>query len=389
MTFTSQQTAALRAKLRRRHVKTRMLNGSQLAFLEGWHVIAEANRIFGYDCWDRRTQAPRCVWSAQSSDGQTAVIYTTTVRITVRAGGSAVMRNGIGTGFGRAAAAEIAHEIAVKAAETDATKRALATFGNPFGLPLYDKLQKSVTGARRAPIRKVGIAVPPRAARPTFALHTSDGKSRTFVQERVWLAAAHDAVSKVPTLAELYAFWQANKFELKQIRLSPLITPDLVEAFIDAMKRRARALGRAAPAELTRPTRPPSETLLIPKETRIRNKAHLAFVRSLPCVICGRQPSHAHHIKFAQQGALGMKVSDEYTVPLCFLDHDALHNAGNERAWWEARKVDPLPIAADLWASTRRSGAHEGQIPDAASLDHVEDHVSDPSLPSQAPGAHP
>lgn len=84
-----------------------------------------------------------------------------------------------------------------------------------------------------------------------------------------------------------------------------------------------------------------------------------------------------------------MKVSDEYTVPLCFLDHDALHNAGNERAWWEARKVDPLPIAADLWASTRRSGAHEGQIPDAASLEHVEDHVSDPSLPSQAPGAHP
>lgn len=134
MAFTLQQTAALRAKLRRRHVKTRMLNGSPLAFLEGWHVIAEANRIFGYDCWDRRTLAPRCVWSAPSSNGQTAVIYTTTVRITVRAGGSVVMRDGIGTGFGRAAAAEIAHEIAVKAAETDATKRALATFGNPFGL---------------------------------------------------------------------------------------------------------------------------------------------------------------------------------------------------------------------------------------------------------------
>lgn len=389
MTFTSQQTAALRAKLRRRHVKTRMLNGNPLAFLEGWHVIAEANRIFGYDCWDRRTLAPRCIWSAQSSDGQTAVIYTTTVRITVRAGGSVVMRDGTGTGFGRAAAAEIAHEIAVKAAETDATKRALATFGNPFGLPLYDKQQKSVTGVRRAPTRKVGVAVPPRAARPTFALHTSDGKSRTFIQERVWLAAAHDAVSKVSTLAELYAFWQANKFELKQIRLSPLMTPDLVEAFVDAMKRRARALGRAAPAEINPPEEPSKGALLIPKETRIRNKAHLAFVRSLPCVICGRQPSHAHHIKFAQPGALGMKVSDEYTVPMCFLDHDALHNAGNERAWWEACKVDPLPIAADLWASTRRSAANDGQRPDTASREHIEDRGADPALRSQAHEPHP
>ena len=67
------------------------------------------------------------------------------MRISVRAGESVIVREGIGTGFGRSSCAETAHEIALKAAETDATKRALATFGNPFGLALYDKDQKGVT----------------------------------------------------------------------------------------------------------------------------------------------------------------------------------------------------------------------------------------------------
>ena len=58
------------------------------------------------------------------------------------------VREGIGTGFGRAPQPELAHDIALKAAETDATKRALATFGNPFGLALYDRDQAQVTKAR-------------------------------------------------------------------------------------------------------------------------------------------------------------------------------------------------------------------------------------------------
>ena len=138
MAFTEQQCQALKAKLRYRHVKTRASNGATIAYVEGWHVIAEANRIFGYDAWDRTTLSPRCLWS-EMQRGQLLCCYSTKVRITVRAGGTVTVREGIGTGIGRSSFPEVAHEMGLKAAETDATKRALATFGNPFGLALYDK----------------------------------------------------------------------------------------------------------------------------------------------------------------------------------------------------------------------------------------------------------
>jgi DNA recombination protein Rad52 len=144
MSFTSKQRRSLATKLKHQHVKRRSSQGATISYLEGWHVIAEANRIFGFDCWDRKTLTPRCVWSERQGR-QLAAFYSTKVRITVRAGGELVLREGIGTGFARAASAEAAHEMALKAAETDATKRALATFGNPFGLALYDKEQAGVT----------------------------------------------------------------------------------------------------------------------------------------------------------------------------------------------------------------------------------------------------
>jgi DNA recombination protein Rad52 len=144
MAFTDEQREALTAKLRYRHVRTRASNGTPISYVEGWHVIAEANRIFGYDCWDRQTLSPRCLWR-ETQRGETTCFYAAKVRITVRAGDAMIVREGIGTGTGRSSAAEAAHEIALKAAETDATKRALATFGNPFGLALYDKEQRGVT----------------------------------------------------------------------------------------------------------------------------------------------------------------------------------------------------------------------------------------------------
>ena len=153
MAFTDQQQQALKAKLRYRHVRTRASNGAPISYVEGWHVIAEANRIFGYDCWDRQTLSPRCLWR-ETQRGETTCFYTAKVRITVRAGEAMIVREGIGTGTGRSSAAETAHEIALKAAETDATKRALATFGNPFGLALYDKEQRGVTRRHRREARR-------------------------------------------------------------------------------------------------------------------------------------------------------------------------------------------------------------------------------------------
>jgi hypothetical protein len=90
----------------------------------------------------------------------------------------------------------------------------------------------------------------------------------------------------------------------------------------------------------------------IRREVRRRNKAHLAFVGAQPCLVCRRIPSDAHHLKFAQSRALGRKVSDEFTVPLCREHHYELHRHGNEMAWWANLQIAPLETARELWEAT-------------------------------------
>jgi len=77
-------------------------------------------------------------------------------------------------------------------------------------------------------------------------------------------------------------------------------------------------------------------------------------VGELPCLICNRQPSHAHNIKYAQRRGMSQKVSDEFVVPLCALHHKDLHRASSEKAWWEKQGHEPLAIAAGLWERFRR-----------------------------------
>ena len=89
------------------------------------------------------------------------------------------------------------------------------------------------------------------------------------------------------------------------------------------------------------------------KTIRLRDKEHCKFVATQPCVVCGRTPSEAHHIRFAQPRAVGRKVSDEYTVPVCRLHHRDLHTYGDEASWWAAVSIDPLPIALELWRKSR------------------------------------
>ena len=136
MTFAQTQLRQLKRQLDRRSIKHRESNGMTLSYIEGWYAIAEANRIFGFDGWDRETVASQCVW-AKPLGTKYGAAYLTRVRITVRAGDQRVVREGSGTGEATAASPGLAHEFAAKAAETDATKRALSTFGNRFGLSLY------------------------------------------------------------------------------------------------------------------------------------------------------------------------------------------------------------------------------------------------------------
>ena len=150
--FSERQVAALSAPLDRANVRQREQGRSRVSYLEGWQVIAEANRIFGFDGWERCTLISRCVAEHERPIGRDrksgwGVTYTARVRITVSAGTRTLIREGSGAGHGIDADKGLAHESALKEAETDATKRALMTFGNPFGLALYDKQQRQVSSS--------------------------------------------------------------------------------------------------------------------------------------------------------------------------------------------------------------------------------------------------
>ena len=206
--FSPEQIAALSAPLDRAKVQTRSQAGRSLAYLEGWQVIAEANRIFGFDGWQRQTLAVRCVSQAERPIGRDqkpgwGVTYTCRVRITVGIPDSApVIREGCGAGHGIDVDLGQAHESALKEAETDAMKRALMTFGNPFGLALYDKQQREVTRSTEKGERPRDTPT----ARPTTlrAVPPAPGTAKTEPpQEAAAPAAAERPAVPDPALAPL------------------------------------------------------------------------------------------------------------------------------------------------------------------------------------------
>jgi hypothetical protein len=164
--------------------------------------------------------------------------------------------------------------------------------------------------------------------------------------------------------AEVLASWAHNALPLKN-QLSKADAQTIEDAFtarlnqlknfgLTASKHQdANWLGsQADPAEPT--------VTVISKPVRERDREHLKFVASQPCLICGRTPSDPHHIKFAEQLAMGRKVSDRFSVPICRLHHRELHRRGNERTWWQKQGIDPLVIAANLWAKTHAATPTKG-----------------------------
>ena len=110
-------------------------------------------------------------------------------------------------------------------------------------------------------------------------------------------------------------------------------------------------ISETTPSELPRPSRPISKTV------RLRNKEHLQFLKTQPCLVCGRQPSDPHHLRFAQPRALGRKVSDEFTVPLCRSHHREAHRTDREMVWWQSHGIAPLAAAEALWRKSQSGEA--------------------------------
>ena len=317
MGFTAKQVQALRRSLNGRHVRTRQANGRELSYIEGWYAISEANRIFGFDAWSRETVETRSVL-ARENRGSFLAVYVAKVRITVHANGAAIIREGHGSGEGRGASPGEVHDIALKAAETDATKRALATFGKPFGLEPYRRDKN--TGLQTLPAVRPAIASPP--TQPRFGQHPED-------------------LTPIPRPSHYYGRRHEGS-------MTQLLRQDQVNA---RDSHSAPPVAPIAPSEI--PAKIDKSELAIAELKRLRDKAHLKFVVSQPCLVCGRQPSDPHHLRFAQPRAMGLKVSDEFTVPLCRTHHRQLHQAGNEVAWWEDLHIDALEIARGLWQQSQ------------------------------------
>ncbi len=355
MGFSAKQVKALRRSPDHRHIRTREAHGRELTYLEGWYSISEANRIFGFDGWSRETIESKCVL-ARENRGTFLAVYIARVRVTVQADGATVIREGHGTGEGRGTSPGEVHDIALKAAETDATKRALATFGRPFGLELYKGGRATVVQQTPLPSAPAMVAMAPIGAHATGpVLEQQDQVARPPAHAGAPAASRvgfhPDDTTPIPRPSHYYGRRHQNPIA-RHFREERRQAERTIEPSARTPLSPAPPLAPGAQSELA-PGRIDKSLLTIAEPKRLRDKAHLRFVASQPCLICGRQPCDPHHLRFAQPRAIGLKVSDEFTVPLCRGHHRQLHQAGNEVAWWENLKIKPLEIARGLWEQTR------------------------------------
>jgi DNA repair and recombination protein RAD52 len=203
MTFSDEQKQMLGAGLSSSHVKERKQGGRQLSYIEGWVAIKEANRIFGFDGWTRETLVVERVVEQAREIGENKVPgwgVTYICKVRVRAGD--IVRDGCGSGHGIDRDLGLAHESALKEAETDAMKRALMTYGNPFGLALYDKQQADV------------IDEPPPPPAPTAA---------QIAAREAYIRGCEGTIASFTDKAKLSAWWTSaqQKEARKKYDISP------------------------------------------------------------------------------------------------------------------------------------------------------------------------
>jgi ERF superfamily len=242
----------------------------------------------------------------------------------------------------------------------DICMRAPVTGSSTAGLPLSSQPQGN--GKVRGPAKSPSPVVLPadESAALRDRLLSEIAGLASLESATSWARAALAAKNSLTTAD---ASLLEDAFEQK---LAGLLPVEAVTPVVDGGTSPALAPQEARPSDCADNTDPhPHQPAGIDKSVlalsvprRHRNKDHLRYVTSQPCLFCARKPSDAHHLRFMQPRALGRKASDEFAVPLCRTHHRAAHRARDEQAWWKSIGIDPVKVARKLWKDSLVSKPH-------------------------------
>jgi len=282
--------------------------------------------------------------------------------------------------------ADIASAQRMGAALTYARRYALFTLVGIAGEDDLDAPELDATS-------KTGVVEPPRSDHPiqsagdaAAGARAPEGAKRRVRSGEPVLASDQSAILRERLLGQLVAINSSDEAGLwarQNLSVKNTLTADDAQIVEDEFQRRVSTIGDGeGPSEPSnalsvrnvihaarpdagnsqKPSKLPgklprnSVVRAFGKTVRLRDKEHRKFVSGQACLVCGRTPSDAHHLTFMQPRALGHRVSDEFTVPVCRTHHRELHRQGDEAAWWEKVHIDPLPVALRLWQHTRLNG---------------------------------
>jgi hypothetical protein len=216
-------------------------------------------------------------------------------------------------------------------------------------------------GPRTPVVRRDG-KLDSRSARPMLEPEPSAELRDRFIAELNDLAGADEAAlwahrclpqKNRLTAADAQRIEEAFQARLGSFGLSIPSPPTDPQATRKTEQRLAHhGLRPTQPRKRSRAKGIEKAALTLSEPRRVRDRDHVRHVARQPCLVCGRSPCDAHHLRFAQSRALGRKVSDEFVVPLCRGHHREVHRYGDEGSWWRTARIDPTAAARALWLET-------------------------------------
>jgi hypothetical protein len=194
-----------------------------------------------------------------------------------------------------------------------------------------------------------GARAVPKSAKPILGAEASAALRDQLLGELQGVASSEDAaiwahriLGEKSSLTATDAVQVEDAFRIRLLALENEDKINSAEPTLSSIARRPAGTGVGVD----------KSQLAHPEPRRLRDKEHVKFVAKQACLVCGRIPSDPHHLRFAQHRAIGRKVSDEFTIPLCRGHHREVHRCGDEAAWWKRAAIDPTLPARALWLET-------------------------------------